>query len=42
MGAGKPILAVVGVLASLAVGAGIGAYVVHGRDTNRADRKSVV
>ena len=38
----KPILAVVGAVASLAVGAGIGAYVVHGRDTNRTNQISAI
>jgi hypothetical protein len=42
MAAGKPILAVVGALASLAIGAGIGAYVVHGRDTDRANQTSAI
>ena len=42
MGAGKPILAVVGALASIAVGVGVGAYVVHGRDTNRANQISAI
>ena len=42
MSAGKPILAVVGAVASLAVGAGIGAYVVHGRDTNRTNQISTI
>jgi hypothetical protein len=42
MSAGKPILAVVGALASLAVGAGIGTYVVHDRDTNRSNQISAI
>jgi hypothetical protein len=41
-GAVKPILAVVGAVASLAAGAGIGAYVVHGRDTNRTNQISSI
>jgi len=42
MSAVKPILAVVGALASIAVGAGVGAYVVHGRDTNRTNQISAI
>jgi hypothetical protein len=32
----KPLLAVVGALAAVAIGAGVGAYVVHNRDANRS------
>ena len=42
MAAGKPILAVVGALASIAVGVGIGTYVVHGRDTDRTNQISAI
>ena len=42
MAAGKPILAVVGAVASIAVGVGIGGYVVHGRDTNRTNQISAI
>jgi hypothetical protein len=42
MAAGKPILAVVGALASVAVGVGVGAYVVHGRDTDRTNQISAI
>lgn len=42
MAAGRPILAVVGALASVAVGAGVGTYVVHGRDTNRTNQISAI
>ena len=42
MGAIKPILAVVGTLASIAVGAGVGAYVVHGRDTTHTNQISAI
>lgn len=38
----KPVLAVVGALASVAVGAGIGAYVVHGRDAARTRQISTI
>jgi hypothetical protein len=38
----KPILAVVGALAAIAVGAGVGEYVVHGRDTNRTNQISAI
>lgn len=34
MSAGKAVLAVIGAVAAVAVGGGIGEYVVHGRDTN--------
>ena len=42
MAAGKPILAVVGAVASIAVGVGVGGYVVHGRDTNRTNQISAI
>ena len=42
MSAVKPILAVVGAVASIAVGAGVGGYVVHGRDTNRTKQISAI
>lgn len=38
----KPLLAVVGALASVAVGAGVGEYVVHDRDMNRARQISAI
>jgi len=42
MAGGKPILAVLGALASVAIGVGAGGYVVHGRDSNRANQISVI
>ena len=42
MSTGKPILAVVGAVAAIAVGAGVGAFVVHGRDTNRSNQVSAI
>jgi len=42
MAVGKPILAVVGALASVAVGVGVGGYVVHSRDTNHANQISAI
>ena len=42
MAAGKPILAVVGAVASIAVGVGVGAYVVHGRNSDRANQISAI
>jgi hypothetical protein len=42
MAAGKPILAVLGALASVAVGVGVGTYVVHGRDTDRTNQISAI
>jgi len=38
----KPVLAVVGAIASVAVGVGIGAYVVHGRDSDRVHQVSAI
>lgn len=38
----KPVLALVGALAAVAVGAGVGGYVVHDRDTDRAQRISAI
>ncbi|MBR7826817.1 hypothetical protein KDK95_10935 [Actinospica sp. MGRD01-02] len=40
--AAKPILAVVGALASVAIGAGAGAYVVHNRESDRAQQISAI
>jgi hypothetical protein len=38
----KPILAVVGALASVAMGAGVGGYVVHNRESDRAQQISAI
>lgn len=38
----KPVRALVGALAAVAVGAGVGAYVVHDRDTDRARQISTI
>jgi hypothetical protein len=41
MGA-KPLLAIVGALASVAIGAGVGTFVVHNRDTSRTQQISAL